>query len=363
MTTDKIIQEVPKVLLHDHLDGGLRPDTIIDLAKEQKYKKLPTSDPKKLARWFHRGANKGNLVEYLQGFEHTCALMQTKESLERVAYEMMEDMKNDGVVYVETRFAPILHREKGLHYDDIVNSVLNGLERGKKDFGIGYGLILCGMRNMMNSLEIAELAINYRKKGVVGFDLAGEEGGYPPKDHLEAFQFIQRENFNITIHAGEAFGKESIWQAIQFCGAHRIGHATRLTEDIVTDKNRNVISLGDLAQYVLDKRLPLEICLLSNVHTGAVDNIENHPFKLFYEKKFRVFLNTDDRLMSATTLTKEYQTAAEIFGITLDDIEKLNINAMKSSFIPYEERIKYIYNVIKPGYQKVREKLLSLKRN
>lgn len=363
MTTDKIIQEVPKVLLHDHLDGGLRPDTIIDLAKEQKYKKLPTSDSKKLARWFHRGANKGNLVEYLQGFEHTCALMQTKESLERVAYEMMEDMKNDGVVYVETRFAPILHREKGLHYDDIVNSVLNGLERGKKDFGIGYGLILCGMRNMMNSLEIAELAINYRKKGVVGFDLAGEEGGYPPKDHLEAFQFIQRENFNITIHAGEAFGKESIWQAIQFCGAHRIGHATRLTEDIVTDKNRNVVSLGDLAQYVLDKRLPLEICLLSNVHTGAVDKIENHPFKLFYEKKFRVFLNTDDRLMSATTLTKEYQTAAEIFGITLDDIEKLNINAMKSSFIPYEERIKYIYNVIKPGYQKVREKLLSLKRN
>ncbi|MCB0745607.1 MAG: adenosine deaminase, partial [Ignavibacteriae bacterium] len=173
--------------------------------------------------------------------------------------------------------------------------------------------------------------------------------------------FIQRENFNITIHAGEAFGKESIWQAIQFCGAHRIGHATRLLEDVVVDKKGEVISLGELSQYVLDKRLPLEICLLSNVHTGAVDKIENHPFSIFYKRKFRVFLNTDDRLMSDTTLTKEYLTATKVFGITLDDIERLNINAMKSAFIPYEERINYIYNVIKPGYQKIREKLLSLK--
>lgn len=295
MTTENIIREVPKVLLHDHLDGGLRPETIIDLAIKQNYKKLPTNNPAELADWFHRGANKGNLVEYLQGFEHTCALMQTKESLERVAYEMMEDMHNDGICYVETRFAPILHLEKGLHYDDVVSAVLEGLEKGKKDFGVGYGLILCGMRNMKKSLEIAELAVNYRNKGVVGFDLAGEEGGYPPKDHLDAFQFIQRENFNITIHAGEAFGKESIWQAIQFCGAHRIGHATRLLEDVIIDKNGEVVALGELAQYVLDKRLPLEICLLSNVHTGAVDLLENHPFSIFYKKKFRVFLNTDDR--------------------------------------------------------------------
>ena len=361
MTSEKIIRAVPKVLLHDHLDGGLRPETIIELAEKQKYKNLPTKNPQELAEWFHRGANKGNLVEYLQGFEHTCALMQTKESLERIAYEMMEDMHKDGICYVETRFAPILHLEKKLHYDDVVDAVLAGLERGKEDFGVGYGLILCGMRNMKKSLEIAELAVNYRNKGVVGFDLAGEEGGYPPKDHLEAFQFIQRENFNITIHAGEAFGKESIWQAIQFCGAHRIGHATRLLEDVVVDKKGEVISLGELSQYVLDKRLPLEICLLSNVHTGAVDKIENHPFSIFYKRKFRVFLNTDDRLMSDTTLTKEYLTATKVFGITLDDIERLNINAMKSAFIPYEERINYIYNVIKPGYQNIREKLLSLK--
>ncbi len=362
MTTENIIQELPKVLLHDHLDGGLRPSTIIELAEEQNYTKLPTKDPAELAEWFHRGANKGNLVEYLQGFEHTCALMQSKKSIERIAYEMMEDMHKDNIVYVETRFAPILHLEQGLHYDDVVGAVLKGLEKGKKKFGVEFGLILCGMRNMKTSLEIAELAVNYRSKGVVGFDLAGEEGGYPPKDHIEAFHFIQRENFNITIHAGEAFGKESIWQAIQFCGAHRIGHATRLIEDVVFDKAGNVVSLGDLAQYVLDKRLPLEICLLSNVHTGAVDSIDKHPFGVFYKKKFRVFLNTDDRLMSDTTLTKEYTTATEVFGISLDDIERLNINAMKSAFIPYEERLKIIYNVIKPGYQKVREKLLSLKR-
>ncbi len=361
MNIENIIKEAPKVMLHDHLDGGLRAKTIIELAEEQHYSKLPTSDEKELAKWFHQGANKGNLIEYLQGFEHTCGLMQTKEALERVAYEMMEDMKNDGVVYIETRFAPILHLEQGLHYDDVVNAVLTGLERGKKDFGVGYGLILCGMRNMKRSLEIAELAVNYRNKGVVGFDLAGEEGGYPPKDHLDAFQFIQRENFNITIHAGEAFGKESIWQAIQYCGAHRIGHATRLLEDVVLNQDGEVASLGELAQYVLDKRLPLEICLLSNVHTGAIDKLENHPFNIFYKKKFRVFLNTDDRLMSDTTLTKEYLTAIEQFGISIDDVERLNINAMKSAFIPYDERIKYIYEIIKPGYQKIREKLLSLK--
>ncbi len=228
MKIEQVVREVPKVLLHDHLDGGLRPETIIELAEQINYKKLPTKNPKELAEWFFRGANKGNLVEFLQGFEHTIAVMQTKENLERIAYEMMEDMYKDGVVYIETRFAPALHLEKGLYYDDVMEAVLDGLERGKKDFGVGYGVILCSLRNMTNSLEIAELAVNYRDKGVVGFDLAGEEGGHPPKKHLDAFQFIMRENFNITIHAGEAFGKESIWQAIQYCGSHRIGHATRL---------------------------------------------------------------------------------------------------------------------------------------
>ena len=361
MTTEEIIRAVPKVLLHDHLDGGLRTQTIIELAKDLKYNKLPTKDAGELADWFHQGANKGNLVEYLQGFEHTCAVMQTKESLERVAYEMMEDMKNDGVCYVETRFAPVFHTNKGLYPEDIVGAVLDGLERGRKDFGVGFGLILCGMRNMKNTLEIAELAVNFRKKGVVGFDLAGEEGGYPPKKHIEAFQFIQRANFNITIHAGEAFGKESIWQAIQWCSAHRIGHATHLMEDFIMDEKGNVAGFGDLAQYVLDKRIPLEICLLSNVHTGAVDKIENHPFGLLFKEKFRVTINTDDRLMSDTTMTKEFLVAIKNFNLTLDDIEKITINSMKSAFIPYKQRLDFIYTSIKPGYQSMREKLLSLK--
>jgi len=349
------------VQLHDRLDGGLRPQTIIDLANEQGYKKLPYQDADKLAKWFHQGVSAGSLVEFLKGFEHTCGVMQTREALERVAYEMMEDMKNDGVCYVETRFAPVFHTEKGLYLDDTVRAVLAGLERGKKDFGVGFGLILCGMRNMKNTLEVAELAVNFRYVGVVGFDLAGEEGGYPPKKHIDAFQSIQRANFNITIHAGEAFGKESIWQAIQWCGAHRIGHATHLKDDISLDKDGNVIAFGELAQYVLDKRIPLEICLLSNVHTGAVDKIENHPFGTLFKEKFRVTINTDDRLMSNTTLSNEFLIAIKHFNLNLEDIEKITINSMKSAFIPYSERLDYIYKIIKPGYQKIREKLLSLK--
>ncbi len=359
MITADIIQKAPKVQLHDHLDGGLRPSTIIELAEKYNYDKLPTKDEKELAEWFFRGANKGNLVEYLEGFAHTIALMQTKEALERIAFEMMEDMYHDGVCYIETRFAPVFHTEQGLYYDDILNAVLEGLERGRKKYDVGYGLILCGMRNMTDTLEIAELAANFRHQGVVGFDLAGEEGGYPPKKHLDAFQYIKRENFNITIHAGEAFGKESIWQAIQYCGAHRIGHATRLKEDIIFDDDKNIVALGDLAQYVLDKRIPLEICLLSNVHTGAIDKLEDHPFPSLYKERFRVFLNTDDRLMSNTTLTNEYLTAANYFGLTLNDVEKLNINAMKSSFLPHKERLRYIYKIIKPGYEKLRDSIFK----
>jgi adenosine deaminase len=215
------------------------------------------------------------------------------------------------------------------------------------------------MRNMNLSQEMAELAVDFRERGVVGFDLAGEEGGFPPKKHVEAFHYIQRENFNITIHAGEAFGKESIWQAIQWCGAHRIGHATRLIEDMkISDtKPRQVLSMGYLAQYILDKRIPLEVCLTSNVDTGAVKSIEEHPFGIYYRYKFRVTLNTDDRLMSNTTLTKEFKLAHDVFDLTFDDIEKLTINAMKSAFIPYKRRIDLIYNVIKPGFQRARKEL------
>jgi adenosine deaminase len=350
------LRQLPKVLLHDHLDGGVRPQTIIELARDQKYKKLPTTDAGELGEWFRRGAQRGSLPLFLEGFEHTSGVMQTEESLERVAYEMMEDMKKDGVVYVETRFAPVFHTMKGLHTETVVRSVLRGLERGKEDFGVRYGLLICAMRNMdpKVSQEIAELAVDFRNLGVVGFDLAGEEGGYPPKKHVDAFHYIQRENFNITIHAGEAFGKESIWQAIQWCGAHRIGHATRLIEDMKVEDDE-VLSMGTLAQYVLDKRIPLEICLTSNVHTGAVKNLKEHPFGIYYRYKFRVTLNTDDRLMSGITLTDEYKTAADCFGLTFDDLEKITINAMKSAFIPYKKRIGIIYDVLKPGFARARK--------
>ncbi len=350
MTFDqRLLRSLPKVLLHEHLDGVLRPQSVIELARQEKYSSLPSGDPAALADWFHQGANKGSLAKYLEGFAHTIAVMQSEEALERVAYEQAEDLRKDGVVYFETRFAPVFHTRKGLTHQQVVSAVLKGLERGRKDFGVSSGLIICAMRNMDVSLEMAELAVDFRERGVVGFDLAGEEGGYPPKKHVDAFHYIQRENFNITIHAGEGFGKESIWQAIKYCGAHRIGHGTRLIDDIAISEGK-VVKLGDLAQYVLDKRIPLEICLISNVHTGATPSLGEHPFKILYQEKFRVTLNTDNRLMSDTTMTKEFEAAASTFGLSLNDFEKITINAMKSAFLPYDQRIRFIYSVIKPRY-------------
>jgi len=349
-----LLQSLPKVLLHEHLDGVLRPQTIIELARDAGYKALPKADSDQLAKWFHEGANQGSLGKYLEGFKHTIAVMQTEEALERVAYEQAADLSDDGVVYYETRFAPVFHTNKGLSHQQVVAAVLKGMARGRHDFGIQSGLIICAMRNMNVSLEMAELAVDFRPRGVVGFDLAGEEGGFPPKKHVDAFHYIQRENFNITIHAGEGFGKESIWQAIQYCGAHRIVHGTRLIDDIAISDGR-AVKLGDLAQYVLDKRIPLEICLISNVHTGAAPSLEQHPFKILYQQKFRVTLNTDNRLMSDTSMSKEFAAAATTFGLTISDFEKITINAMKSAFLPYGQRCDLIYNVIKPGYARVRQ--------
>jgi adenosine deaminase len=354
----ELLKSLPKVLLHEHLDGVLRPKTVIELARSAEYDQLPTEDPEALARWFHQGANQGSLPKYLEGFAHTIAVMQTEEALERVAYEQAEDLHRDGVVYFESRFAPVFHTQRGLTHQQVVSAVLKGLERGRTDFGVSCGLIICAMRNMDVSLEMAELAVDFRERGVVGFDLAGEEGGYPPKKHVDAFHYIQRQNFNITIHAGEGFGKESIWQAIQYCGAHRIGHGTRLIDDIAVVDGK-AVKLGDIAQYVLDKRIPLEICLISNVHTGAARSVSEHPFKIFYQAKFRVTLNTDNRLMSDTTMTKEFEAAADTLGLSLEDFEKITINAMKSAFLPYDQRCDLIYSVIKPGYAKVRSSLAT----
>lgn len=350
------IRALPKVLLHEHLDGGLRPSTVIELARECGYKGLPTTDPADLAAWFHRGAQRGNLPEYLEGFQHTTAVMQMPEALERVAYEFIEDMYHDGVVYAEVRFAPVYHTGHDLTQDEVVAAVCRGLRRGGNEFGVRWGLIICAMRHMKNSLEAAELAIRSRDLGVVGFDLAGGEDGFPPKKHVEAFQAIERANFHITIHAGEAYGPQSIWQALQYCGAHRLGHATRLRDDIEVLPNGGM-RLGSLAQYVLDRRVPLEMCLLSNLHTGACASLAEHPFGMFFRRGFRVCLNTDDRLMSDTSMTKETTLAAELFDLSLADLEKLSLNAMKSAFAPFDERIKIIFDIIKPGFAKVRASL------
>ncbi len=350
------IRALPKVLLHEHLDGGLRPATVIELARDHGYDGLPTTDPGELAAWFHRGAQRGNLPEYLEGFIHTIAVMQSPEALERVAYEFIEDMYDDGVVYAEVRFAPVYHTGGGLTQDEVVAAVIRGLKRGEREFGVRWGLIICAMRHMKTSLEAAELAIRCRDMGVVGFDLAGGEHGFPPKKHVEAFQAIERANFYITIHAGEAYGPESIWQALQYCGAHRLGHATRLRDDIEVFPD-GTMRLGRLAQYVLDRRVPLEMCLLSNLHTGACENLQEHPFGLFFRRGFRVCLNTDDRLMSDTTMTRETTLATELFDLSLADLEKLSLNAMKSAFTPFDDRIRMIFDVIKPGFAKIRASL------
>jgi adenosine deaminase len=354
----KLLLRVPKVLLHEHLDGALRPSTILELAGECGYDELPESEPSALARWFHQGAARGSLPEYLEGFRHTIAVMQTRAALERVAFEFVEDMAADGVVYAEVRFAPHFHTVGGLGLDGVMTAVLRGLERGSRDFGVGVGLIVCAMRNESTDLStrLAELAVAYRNQGCVGFDLAGEEAGHPANHHVAAFHLAKRMNFCITIHAGESFGPESIWQALQYCGAHRIGHGVRLIEDIVI-YDRKVIRVGTLAQYVLDHRIPLEICLSSNVHTGAAPSFEEHPFRYFFDQGYRVTLNTDNRLMSATTMTDELAIAVERYGLGLDDIEKLAINGMKSAFAHYEQRVHYIFDRIKAGYAGLRQEL------
>ena len=350
------LRRAPKVVLHEHLDGSLRPRTVLELARSTGYAELPFDEENRLADWFAAGAARGSLPLYLEGFRHTVALLQTADALERAAYEAIEDMARENVVYAEVRFAPHFHTQGGLGLDAVMEAVLRGLARGREDFGVESGLIVCAMRNLssMLSMQMAELAVAWRTRGCVGFDLAGEEAGHPARHHLDAFQLVKRMNFSITIHAGESFGPESIWQALQYCGAHRIGHGTRLVEDMVIYDGR-VISLGPLAQYVLDHRIPIEVCLSSNVHTGATPTLAEHPFPRYLEKGFRVTLNTDNRLMSRTSMTEEYRLAAETFGTTLDQLEKITINGMKSAFAHYDDRIRVIFERIKPGYAKLRE--------
>ncbi|MER6095239.1 adenosine deaminase [Streptomyces sp. NPDC001728] len=360
-TADQI-RRAPKVLLHDHLDGGLRPGTIIELAREQGYRQLPETEPDKLGIWFREAADSGSLERYLETFAHTCAVMQTRDALFRVAAECAVDLAEDGVVYAEVRYAPEQHLESGLTLEEVVEAVNEGFREGERQarangHRIRVGALLTAMRHAARSLEIAELANRYRDSGVVGFDIAGAEAGYPPTRHLDAFEYLKRENNHFTIHAGEAFGLPSIWQALQWCGADRLGHGVRIIDDIEVAEDGSV-SLGRLAAYVRDKRIPLELCPSSNLQTGAAASFAEHPIGLLRKLHFRATVNTDNRLMSGTSMSREFELLTEAFDYTLDDMLWFTVNAMKSAFIPFDERLAMINEVIKPGYAELKSEWL-----
>jgi adenosine deaminase len=319
----ELLKKLPKTDLHVHLDGCLRIPTLIELAKKQNVD-LPSTNENELRRFVMSGKNCSNLAEYLKGFDITLSVMQDEEALYRVAYELAEDAAEENVWYMEVRYSPILHTRKGLKLAAIVNAVNEGLAEAEKKFNIKTGIIICGMRNInpATSLALAELTVAYKNKGVVAFDLAGQEESYPAKDHIEAFYLIRNNNINTTAHAGEAFGPESIHQAIHYCGAHRIGHGTRLIED------------GDLLNYVNDHRIPIEICLTSNIQTGAADSFDKHPLRFYFEYGLRVNINTDNRLISDTTVTNEYYLAAKHLKFNMDDLKLIIVDGFKSAFLP-----------------------------
>jgi adenosine deaminase len=351
-TSDQI-KRVPKALLHDHLDGGLRPETIIEIAQQIGYKKLPTDDPKKLADWFEESCNSHSLVRYLETFSHTIAVMQSKEAIIRVSRECAIDLARDGVVYAEVRGAPELFTEQGLTLDQVVEATLEGYKQGMAEAAregnkIRVESLLCGMRQNNRSQEPAAAVVKYRNKGVVGFDIAGPEDGFPPSNQLETFEYLRKENAHFTIHAGEAYGLPSIWEAIQICGAERLGHGVRIIDDI--DFSGDKPKLGPLASYVRDRRIPLELCPTSNLQTGAAKTYSEHPIGILAKLRFRITLNTDNRLMSRTSMSNEMSECVKSFGWKFTDLQRVTVNALKSSFIPFEERLEIIEKVVKPAY-------------
>ncbi|MCF7886123.1 MAG: adenosine deaminase [Candidatus Marinimicrobia bacterium] len=330
----KFIENLPKVDLHCHLDGSLRIDTMIELAKENGVK-LASLEPEKLKKDVAVIDENINLEEYINKFDITLSVLQTYEALKRTAYELAEDASRENILYLEVRYSPILHTDKSLRAMETVDAVLEGLKQAEKDFNIQTGLIICGIRNISPevSYKLAEVAVAYKNRGVVGFDLAGVEENFPAKNHREAFYLILDNNINTTIHAGEDYGPESIHQALHYCGAHRIGHGVKLKKD------------GDLLNYVNDHRIPLEICLTSNIHTGSVQNIKEHPFKFYYDYGLRVTLNTDNRLISNTTLTDEYMLAYKHFNFDITDFKEIIINSFKSAFLPHKKKKELIIKV------------------
>ena len=331
----------------------MRPQTIIELASEYGYEDLPTTDVDDLAASVQRGANRRDLELYLQTFAHTIAVMQNPETIRRVAFECAEDLSLDGVVYAEVRMAPELCTEEGMNLDEVVEAILAGFAEGEIAAAaagrpIVVRMLATAMRTAARSAEIAELALRFRDKGVVGFDIAGAEAGYPPSRHMDAFDRIRHAHSHLTIHAGEAFGLPSISEALGYCGAERLGHGVRIVDDIEMTPEGPV--LGELASYVRDRRVPLEMCPTSNVHTGASASIEEHPIGMLMDLAFRVTVNTDNRLMSGVSLSDEFTLLGIHFGVDLQRMEWLTVNAMKSAFIHFDERLALINEVIKPGF-------------
>jgi adenosine deaminase len=325
--TDELLRALPKTDLHCHLDGSLRLATVLDLAEQQKVK-LPADTPEGLARAIHMGEICASLEDYLVAFDVTLAVLQTEEALYRAAYELAMDCAAENVRYLEVRYAPVLHTRRGLKPTTILDAVLDGLRHAKRETGIKSNVIVCGIRHMdpQTSVRLAELAVAYKGKGVVGYDLAGAEEGHPAREHREAVQLILDNNVNVTIHAGEAYGPDSIAQAVHKCGAHRIGHGVRLREN------------GDLLNYVNDHRIPLEMCPSSNVQTGSVAGFASHPLKFYFDFGLRVTINTDNRLITDTTVTKELSVAHREMGFTLDDLCTLLVQGFKSAFLPFREK-------------------------
>jgi adenosine deaminase len=356
------LRALPKVSLHDHLDGGLRPATIIELAAEIGHE-LPSTDAVALGQWFRDAADSGSLPRYLETFDHTIAVMQTAPALRRIAREFVEDLADDGVVYGEVRWAPEQHLTQGLTLDEAVEAVQAGLEDGMAEVEesgrvIAVGQLITAMRHADNSQTIAELAVRHREHGAVGFDIAGAEDGFPPSRFAEAFTYLAQNNFPATVHAGEAAGLESIQSALVDGRALRLGHGVRIAEDITVESTDEVdedgvpildVSLGELAAWVRDRGIPLELCPSSNLQTGAIakwgEDILDHPIDMLYELGFNVTVNTDNRLMSGVTLTDEFELLVEAFDYDLDDLLELTLNAAEAAFLPLEDRedlVEYI---------------------
>ena len=318
------MKKLPKVLLHDHLDGGLRPETIIEIAEEIGYQNLPTHKPAELADWYQDACDSGSLVRYLETFDHTIAVMQREQDMIRVAKEAVIDLASDGVVYAEVRVAPEHFTKQGMVLEQVVEAMLEGYRLGEVETGLQVKTILCGMRQLNMSQTVAELVVKYRDKGVVSFDIAGPEKGFPPTLQQETFDYLKRHEIPFTIHAGEADGPESINLAINACGATRIGHGVRIVEDLPD---------GAIAKQVLESQIHLEVAPTSNLQTGVADTYAHHPIERLFDLGFNVGINTDNRLMSRTNMSHEFSECQKAFGWGLAEFRELTVNAMNAAFI------------------------------